>query len=225
MGMFWNVIPSRKTSKVTLELRELIDGGVNIWDFEYPSYYKDKAKTEFEQKVIDHFYFRQIGQETPGRWLHYFRTRIREIMPYYIQLYKSVELMENAGDPFEAYNLTETYEEDTTGTSSVQSGSEGLSETTTNNEHRFSNTPQGSINNIDNYLTEATKDNNTLTTQSEDDSTSTGETSGTKKYTMTRRGNIGVQPLGAEINVYRSALIDVDNKIINELNDLFLLVY
>lgn len=225
MGMFWNVIPSRKTSKVTLELRELIDGGVNIWDFDYPSYYKDEAKTEFEQKVIDHFYFRQIGQETPGRWLHYFRTRIREIMPYYIQLYKSVELMENAGDPFEAYNLTETYEEDTSGTSSVQSGSEGLSETTTNNEHRFSNTPQGSINNIDNYLTEATKDNNTLTTQSEDDSTSTGETSGKKSYTMTRRGNIGVQPLGAEINVYRSALMDVDTKIINELNDLFLMVY
>lgn len=233
MGMFWNVLPSRKTSKVTVELRELVENGVNIWDFEYPSYYTGEAKKAFEQKVIDHFYFRQIGQETPGRWLHYFRTRIREIMPYYIQRYESEALLKNAGDPLESYNLTEEYKEDTTDSSKATSkgsnSSEGLFETTKNNEHRFSNTPQGSISNIDNYMTEATKDNGKDTQQTETHDSSNGESSaessGEKTYTLTRRGNIGVQPLGQEINVYRSALINVDMEIIEELNDLFLMVY
>lgn len=201
------------TTRLTVELGEIVEAGVNVWDFDYPSYYKDDEKRAFEQKVLDHYRFRQIGQETVGRWLHQFRTRMREIMPYYIQLYKSVELMENAGDPLEAYNLTEEYTETREGSGKVDG--------TTNREgeRRFSNTPQGSIENLDDYLTEATKEGedttNATTTENKDD----------VHYTMTRRGNIGVQPLGQEINVYRSALINVDMKIIQELNDLFLGVY
>lgn len=248
-------------SKVTVELRELVESGIDIWAFDYPSFYKDEDKKTFEQKVIDHYFFRQIGQETPARWLHYFRTRVREIMPYFIQLYKSVELMEAVEDPFEAYNLTEEFEQQTTGTGSVR-GSTGDNSTTTgsgsttrnasseternantNAEKRFSNTPQGSIDNIDNYLTEATVDatdvlegsnvteegsetsENENTTVSEGHSETSSEDAGTVKSKLTRRGNIGVQPLGAEINAYRSALINVDLMVIEELNDLFLKVY
>ena len=76
-----------ENTKVTLELREIIESGINIWDFDYPSYYQGDKKAEFEMKVIDHYYFRQIGQETVGRFLHYFRSKIREIMPLYIQRY------------------------------------------------------------------------------------------------------------------------------------------
>ena len=72
---------------VTVELGELVDAGFKLFDFDYPSYYQGEQKTAFEQKVIDRYRFRQIGQETPGRFKHLFRTRLREIMPYYIQLY------------------------------------------------------------------------------------------------------------------------------------------
>ena len=68
-------------SKVTLELNDLIESGCNPWAFEYPSYYQGEEKAAFEQKVLDHYRFRQIGQETPGRWLHYFRTRIKKSCP------------------------------------------------------------------------------------------------------------------------------------------------
>lgn len=200
-------------SGVTIELRELIAGGIDIWDFDYPSYYEGDAKKEFEQKVIDHYFFRQIGQETPGRWLHYFRTRIKEIMPYYIQRYRSVDLLMDAGDPLESYNLLETFTEDTEGRNTSTGTSSG------SNEHRFSSTPQGSITNLDNYLTEASKDDSTGSSSAESQDT------GKRTYTMQRRGNIGVQPLGQEINVYRSALINVDLEIIEELKDLFLMVY
>lgn len=221
--------PLFDTTRLTVELGEIVEAGVNVWDFEYPSYYKGDDKRAFEQKVLDHYRFRQIGQETVGRWLHVFRTRVREIMPYYIQLYKSVELMEKAGDPFEAYNLTEEYTETRSGTGTVNGTTESTENESTDREgeRRFSNTPQGAIENIDTYMTEATKEGDNTTRNASGDSTTTTTSTNADDvhYTMTRRGNIGVQPLGQEINVYRSALIDVDMKIIQELNDLFLGVY
>ena len=236
-------------SKVTLELGEMVESGVQVWDFDYPSYYKGEEKTAFEQLVLDHYRFRQIGMETPGRWLHSFRTRIREIMPYYIQLYKSVELMANVDDPFKAYDLTETFTKHTTGSGSTtgtsESESTGSSESSsTSNESRsnsknrkFSNTPQGSIDNIEKYMTEASVesegDTNELTNTDTDTSSSTAsasssgssESEGTETYELKRFGNIGVQPLGQEIEAYRKALINVDLMVIDELKDLFLKVY
>ena len=290
---------------VTIELREMVENGVNIWAFDYPSYYKGAEKEAFEKKVTDHYYFRQIGQETPGRWLHYFRTRMREIMPYYIQLYKSVELMEAQENPFQSYDLTEEYieERSDTGTTSGRTTNQVDAEKTTENsgtnsntvsaektdtrtgsdsrnvekngtdlslisnteQRKFSDTPQGEIANIENYLTDYTEtiksgsDNKTLEasetnagehsetgtetgseestgTHSETGSESASETTsgtsevdttseGNMKYTLTRKGNIGVQPLGQEVKALREAFINVDMMIINELKDLFLQVY
>ena len=38
---------NESTTKLTVELRELVENGVNVWDFDYPSYYKDEQKTAF----------------------------------------------------------------------------------------------------------------------------------------------------------------------------------
>lgn len=256
-------------SKVTVELRELVESGIKPWDFSYPSYYKGDEKTAFEQKVLDHFWFRQIGQETPARWLHYFRTRIREIMPYYIQLYESQALMQAIEDPFGNVDVTETFEETRTGTRSdtasrdtssemnttrSDSGSvenedgETLTESgTTENTKRFSNTPQGSISNLDSYLTEATIDDGsssgTHTKEGSSSSTSTSSgtqkdtasgsvtdesessESGTVKHTLTRKGNQGVNTYAHDMKELRETFLNIDMQIINDLNDLFLMVY
>lgn len=229
---------------VTVELREIVESGVNIWGFDYPvprasidyngkTCKVDFDKATFEKKIVDHFYFRQIGQETVGRWLHYFRTRIREIMPYYVQLYEFDAKFRNIEDPLESYNLTETFKEDRSGSGKVTgtSSSETSSERSEDNENtrKFSNTPQGSISNLDNYLSEATQDNGNASTN-ESGSTSgtseqTSEDSGSVEHTLTKRGNIGVQPLGGEVENIRNAFINIDQQIINELNDLFLQVY
>lgn len=230
----------------TVELGELVESGVDIWAFDYPSFYEGEAKKAFEKKVIDHYYFRQIGQETVGRFLHMFRSRMNDIMPFYIKRYESVKLMDEVGDPFEAYNLTETFAETRTGkgkltgsttdqsTSSSDNSTEGSSDK--NATVRNLDTPQGNIGNLDDgYLTNATKTDESSTDSQSSESNATMNASGstsqdtenedTVNYTLTRRGNIGVQPLGAEINAYRSALINVDLEVIEALNDLFLLVY
>lgn len=241
----WHNDPSTyRARKLTLELRDIVDNGensVDIWEFDYPSFYEGQAKKDFEKKVIDHFYFRQLGHETVGRWLHYFRAKVREIMPYYIELYESVQLLKNQGDPLESYNLTETYqrtatssgESSSTGTSSSKLSSESNDSNTESRERRFSNTPKGRIENLDQYMSEASKEANTNAnegsasseTESESSGSSSSSGSNNEEYTLTRRGNIGVQPLGQEIMAYRQALINVDMKIIDELDELFLQVY
>lgn len=247
-------------TQVTVELRELVESGINIWEFDYPTpvsvvNYNGKTakvpfdKKAFEQKIIDHYYFRQIGQETPGRWLHYFRTRMREIMPYYVQLYEFEAKWWNVDDPLESYNLVETFEQTShdTGSQTATGSTENTSETsgsttgeksgTSETQHGFSNTPQGTLGNLDKYLTEASRDlvttteNNTdtstgtATVTGSDSSESTSETTGNTSHTLTRKGNIGVQPLGGEVQNIREAFINIDQMVINELKDLFLQIY
>ena len=235
-----------------------------VWAFEYPVprseiQYNGKTckvdfdKKAFEQKVIDHYRFRQIGFETVGRFLHYFRTRIREIMPYYVQVYEFDAKFRNIEDPLESYNLMETFQQErsgsgrVTGTTSDNSTGETSGTATRNDskqveenkERRFSNTPQGSISNLDNYMTEATVEDNGATETGNGSENTTGtsklnntgtsehssEDSGTTSHTLTRKGNIGVQPLGGEVLNIRSAFINIDMQIIEELKDLFLQVY
>lgn len=213
------------TTKLTVELREIIDAGVKIWDFEYPCFYTGDEKTAFEKKITDHFYFRQIGQETVGRWLHMFRSRMREIMPYYNQLYESEKYMKEIEDPFATVNYTETFEQESSGESSTSANSKSGSVIDSFNEHKFSNTPQGSISNIDNYMTEASKDTATTTDDNESESSSTGNTSGTVKHTLTKKGAMGVTTFGHDMMEYRQSFINIDQMVINELNDLFLGIY
>ena len=213
---------------VTVELGDIVASGVNIWDFEYPVprsviEYNGKTckvdfdKETFEQKVIDHYRFRQIGQETVGRFLHYFRTKVREIMPYYVQLYEFDAKFRNIDDPLESYNLVETFTQSSQGSGRVS----GANSSENSSLSKFSDTPQGQVANLDMYLTNATQVSGTDSGTSSQDSESTGETS----HTLTRKGNIGVQPLGGEVENIRSAFINIDMQIIEELADLFLKVY
>lgn len=213
---------------VTVELGDIVASGVDVWAFDYPVpkavvEYNGKTakvpfdKQAFEQKILDHYRFRQIGQETVGRWLHYFRTRIREIMPYYVQLYEFEAKWFNVDDPLESYNLVETFSGESHGSGTVNTSGSSESSGTS----KFSDTPQGTVNNLDDHLTNATRTNGNASDISE-----TGtENDGSSSHTLTRRGNIGVQPLGGEVRNIREAFINIDLMVINELKDLFLQVY
>lgn len=238
------MIPYYNTG-VTVELGELIDSGFQLWGFDYPSYYKGAEKEAFEQKVIDHYRFRQIGQETPARFRHYFQTRVREIMPYYIQLYKFQEKVDAIDDPLESYHLTEEYHQTREGSGTVTGATSDSSTTkaTGKNEResgreftrRFSDTPQGTVTELDSFLTEATRENesqdetlnttDTTTATSSGTSDTTTENSEGMDYSLVRRGNIGVQPLGTEVKDIRSSFINIDQMVIEALSNLFLMVY
>ena len=63
-----------------------------LFDFDYPIF--DPAyKNVLETKIVKHFWFREIGQETYGKFHFYLDTLMNEVMPYFNKLYES-ELLE-----------------------------------------------------------------------------------------------------------------------------------
>lgn len=89
-------------SKYTTELRVLLENNFDIGLKNYPIF--DESYREIlNQKIIGHYYFREIGMETAALFRHYLNQTMEEIMPYYNQLYKS-ELLEF--NPF--YNTDKT---------------------------------------------------------------------------------------------------------------------
>lgn len=210
---------------VTVELGRIVEQGVNVWDFEYPSFYTGSEKTAFEQKVIEHYRFRQIGQETVGRFLHCFRSRVRDIMPYYVQLYKSQKLMDEIDDPFGNVDITEIFEQETTGTSSGTSSATNEGTSGTDYTHKFSNTPQQSISNVELFMSEAAIDKTENIDSSTASGTSSGTSSGTVKHTFTKKGNQGVNTYAHDMKELRETFLNIDLMIIEDLNCLFLQVY
>lgn len=55
---------------------------------DYPIFNEDYRK-ELNDRIIRHYYFREIGFETLQLFAWYMRAKMFEIMPYYNQLYKS----------------------------------------------------------------------------------------------------------------------------------------
>lgn len=89
-------------SKYTTELRYLIENHFDIGLKNYPIF-DENYRELLNQKIINHYYFREIGMETAELFKRYLNTTMNEIMPYYNQLYKS-ELLEF--NPF--YNVDKT---------------------------------------------------------------------------------------------------------------------
>ena len=87
----------------TIELKDVIEHGYNIFDFAYP-FYNDDKKPAFEQSFIRHFYFREIGCDTVDRFKLYLKDKMLTVFPYYNELFKTA-LIEY--DKLNNYNLTD----------------------------------------------------------------------------------------------------------------------
>lgn len=204
MRLNWlkNILPETN-SQTTLELRHFLEAGSVLFDpiNKYPIW-DENHRTELEQKIVDRYYMRQIGFETFGRFKHELNTRMREIMPYYVDLWKTTQFEYN---PIENYAMTEEF------TDNVKS--EG-----TNNAksvEKVSDTPQGKIENLQTHLSGAT--------ENEGNSSNTGKSDSLHKGW--RKGNIGVTTSQQMIQQERDLIINIDVMIIEELEDLFLGVF
>lgn len=196
------VIPEQ-TSQVTVTVRDLLCGGMELFDKEDPYPIWDEThRAELNQKIIDHYMFRQIGFETAGRFKFELNKKMREIMPYYNKIWTTTQYEYN---PIENYNMEEKAKD-------VSKGSENGSNSDT---MKHSDTPQGTIDRIDSYMSAATK--NEASHQNKTDSELNHEAS--------RHGNIGVTTTQQMIDQERKMTIDVDMMIVKDLNDLFLGVW
>lgn len=74
-------------AKYTMELNEVINL-TNIFDFKYEIYAPDK-KQDLETKFINHYYFREIGVETIGRFKFKLKERWLLIIEKYNKLWRA----------------------------------------------------------------------------------------------------------------------------------------
>lgn len=205
---------NQQNSHQTIELHKLINEHFVLFDFDYPIW-SESAREELEMKILNHYAFREIGFESPAKFKHYFKTRMLEIMPKYVRLYETTTFKYN---PIENYNMIENSEDSS-------KGKDSTSRDNTNKENgvaKLSDTPQGSIDNIDKFMSQAQKSENEVVANEK----FTGNRETIENHTLTRKGNIGVTTTQQMIEQERKIVeFDLFTSIIGELRDLFLGVY
>lgn len=227
-------------STYTIQLRNLIENNYEIFDFDYPIFDEDYRKV-LQQKIIDRYYFREIGFETPAQFKWYLRTRLNEIMPYYNKLYNSENIMNKEGfNPL--YNLdttetqTRTIKQDSTMNQTETGTNEATdtaSSTTTNNgKEVFQDTPQSKLGDL-NYATNITdnegeseqKANTTSTGKNNNTSESEAQANTMETYENRVLGSGGLRYPADIIMEWRKSFLNIDVQILDNLNDLFMGVY
>ena len=172
------------------------------------------------QKIVNHYHNREIGQETVSMWKFAMRRKMHEIMPYYNGLYKSLEL---EFDPLRTIDMRTVVTGEST--QNVEAVGHNTNETTGTAGSRTvqSQTPQVMLAGNKDYATSAadatSESTNAATADETQNSTTEENNSGTTEVA-------GYSGAPAElINSYRASLINVDLMVIAELQELFMLVW
>lgn len=151
-----------------------------IFNFDWPIF-DELYRIILEKKFLKHFYNREICCETIGMWQLYLCNTFNEIMPKYNVLYNS-KIDELLKTPY-----TENVEHKITKKEK--------------NTNKFSDTPQGSLNNLlnDTYLTNVTINDNSADN---------------KDNYITKKGNVWE-------NIQHWDMVNIDRTLFNELEILF----
>ena len=186
-----------------------------VFDFNYPIF-DESYRSVLETKILRHYYTREICAETVGRWKLFLQATMNEIMPYYNKLYNSELLKFN---PLYDVDLTTEHTKDGSGTT----GSKTDTNFNEDNWRYFHDTPQGGVNGLKslNYLTEAERNDNERDTTS----TNTGNYTDTEEYLQHVYGKSGGASYSKMLKEYRDTFLNIDMMIIDDLKDLFMLIW
>jgi hypothetical protein len=237
-----------KVSKYTTQVRFICETSANLtestgfnniedvlnksWNKIFSDFpiFDEQYRPELCKKILRHYYTREICCESVGRWKLFLSDKMKNIMPYYNQLYQS-ELLKI--EPLVSVNRSvshegsgsETKTTNRNGTNSSNSRTDG----TTDTWSYYSDTPQGGIKGLESndYLTNATHNTGMDGTSS----TLNGKTSDTETGTGNRSDSYVDKILGYEGNQsemllkFRETFLNIDMMIIDELKDLFFTIW
>lgn len=177
------------------------------------------SKDRLASKIVDHYYMREIGYETIGLFKHYAKVYMQEIMERYLPLIYSASINY---DPLVNVDYTETFERNIKGngeaTSTSKNEASGLSVN--------SDTPQGQISKTDILSGEYASNTGASETESSINDTSSNSNNTDETYSKRVKGNSGVSATAQKmVEQYRENIIAIDEKIIKELDKLFMGLY
>ena len=224
----------------TMQLRKVIDyygrEEVESWfssyelsDFLTPEQiaqiqkYNVWTKEKLAKQIVDHYYMREIGFETPALFAMAAKVTMNEIMgSYLLKIY--TQFLEY--DPLSSVDYTEEY------TREIEGNSEGSSNSNSQNSAEGFNinndTPQQKITkqNLNSGIY-ASSTNQSETSSQIQDSTNTEASSKTiEKYTHSMKGDNGVIVTNQYlVREFRELATNFNLEIINDLNKLFMGLY
>lgn len=208
-------------AQFTIQLREIesVEGRENLkqWfmDYDLKDYLTDSQIALIEQRgvwskekladlIIDHYYMREIGLETPALFKLKLKVAMREIMEEKAPLIWSASLDINPSNEFEINS---------------QSDTKGNTQTTGNGNslNIHSNTPQGQINKSQilngDYASDTDATENQTNTQGND------ETHNTSKSWGHNRSQVQL------LREYRQNILMINREIVEDLAQLFIGIY
>ena len=226
-------------SKYTLELRQLFDStyfspqlyqrsDIENWfkDYELTDYLTEEEidvinirgvwnKDKLAKKIVDHYYMRELGFETPALFKHYAKITMQELMEKYLPLIYSASIKY---DPLINVDYTETF------TRNIDNSSSGESNSNSSSINIASDTPQGKISKADILQGDYASSTGTNEINDSTNSSSLGNTK--EDYNKKIKGNSGVSATAQKmIEQYRDNIISIDKDIIKELDILFFGLY
>lgn len=161
------------------------------------------SKEKLAEKIIDHYYMHESGQETPALFKHYAKVAMQEIMESKLPLIYSASI---EYDPLVNVDVTETYE----GNNNTKTQNSGDGST------RNSDTPQGNVSKED------ILSGDYVSSTSGNEYNGQGQSDEKQQYTKTTKGNSGVSATAQKmIEQYRQNIIMIDRDIIKDLASIF----
>ena len=216
-------------ARYTIELRDIENCICYLFPRNFPFYTdSEDLRQNFLQKFYDEYMFREIGFETVERFKRSLLGKLNKIMPYYTQLYHTELESKNINFMFNK-DLIETFEREVSGTSEVNSNSttNATGTSTANSNDIMYDTPNSRIDDITKYPTQGSQGENNATSSSNATSSNnqTGENTQTEKTSLISKGNIGIKSSAQLLKEWREVIINIDEMILNELEDLFMLLF
>lgn len=216
------------SSKYTLQLYYIYkDDSYNLFDQPY-NLYNNELKPYFEEKFFQHFMFYEIGFDNINIFKQHLISTLNDIYPKYKQLYETEIRCQNI-DFMLNKDLKESYIRKLNGESEGNSQATSTSDNTSNtNDLSIANdTPQNKIDDLDKYMTSASKSNSNSTNNSTSNVNNTikNKSNNTEEYELISQGNIGVTSSAELLEKWRNVLINIDLMVFKELENLFLFVF
>lgn len=189
-----------------------------IFDYDFPIF--DEAYRAHLCKLILLSYYQcEIAHEVVGVWKYRLKARMYQIMPKYNAMYKSIA----AHDPFDNVDHVSNTKRDGTDNQTGNRTGNSTTKATGKSKNRYSDTPQGSIADLeaDRYLTNANITDDTTNSQTD----TTDDTQNDRKYNETvdasQKGKTNGSSYYEHYIKYAAQFESIDQMIVAELEPLF----
>lgn len=206
---------------------------------DYYPIYDENHRAELNEKIIRHYALREIGQETAQQFVFYLGVTMAEIMPYFNERYKTLDMEYN---PLQSVDMTTDSENgsefqssskaSSTQDSTSSSSSKSDNASTTTSKSFDSDVPQtGVVGDFARYASHANESqaDSSGTASSSQDSTSHATSHSATDYQHDASNSKGKshvrgrsQSAMSLVQEYRNAIINVDMEVVRSLEPCFM---